>query len=198
MFRRSPLRPGYDTIPNTLWAMLSCTTILIFVALPLSGLTMEIANVLTYTENAAILYGPGPNTFNVRSYLNLPNQIASFWISGRVTAPPQGTLLYAPQGTRNVSATYLQDRPTAGDSTIKIFAGPAVHEPVSGSAWGLSANLSCEAVSASKLQLLKDHAIVSVSTASTGLAGNCGTYSGYVFSSHKLTRDDREMLGLGR
>jgi hypothetical protein len=58
--------------------MLSGTTILLYVALPLSGLTIEIANVLTYTENAAILYGPGPDTFSVRSYLNLPNQIASF------------------------------------------------------------------------------------------------------------------------
>jgi hypothetical protein len=179
MFRRSPLRPGHDTIPNSLWTMSSGTTILLYVALPLSGLTMKIANVLTYTENAAILYGPGPDTFNVRSYLNLPNQIASFWISGRVTAPPQGTLLYAPQGTRNVSAIYLQDRATAGDSTVKIFAGLAVHEPVSGSAWGLSANLSCEAVPASKLQMLKIHAIVSVSTTSAGLAGNCGTYRGY-------------------
>ena len=46
--------------------------------------------------------------------------------------------------------------------------------------------------------MLKIHAIVSVSTASASLAGNCGTYRGYVFSSHKLTRDGREMLGLGR
>ncbi|KAJ9657001.1 hypothetical protein H2198_004601 [Neophaeococcomyces mojaviensis] len=55
--------------PDKMWILLSLTTMIIYCALPLSGLTMEITDVLTYTNQPAKIYGPNDTSFNFRSTL---------------------------------------------------------------------------------------------------------------------------------
>ena len=155
--RKKGFKPEQESMPNTLWMLLSMTTLLLFVALPLSGLTMDIANVLAYTDQQAQIYGPGSATFNQRSYLDLQQQIYYRWQSGRQTSPENGAILYAPHGTPNVSATYYNDHAVAHSPSIQVFAGPAVREAVVGKAWGISANISCNPTPAEQLKMLQIH-----------------------------------------
>ena len=141
--------------PDWLWYLLSFTTLLLFLALPLSGLTMEMRDVLIRASSKAVIFGPNMTTFNTRGVLDLDKNIGNLWQSGRATAPSRGALLYAPEGTKNVSDTYFNDQASRYAKSIAVFAGPAVHEPVSGSAWGMYANISCMPVAESQLQMLQ-------------------------------------------
>lgn len=148
LLRRKGSYPGF------LWCILSLASLMIYIGLPLSGLSVELANVLTPSASKALIYGPSAATFNLRSTLGFPQQIRSRWSTGRSTIPPTGAILYAPQGTTNVNETYFSDQAAIFASSIEVFAGPAVHESVSGQAWGVYANISCNPVPKSRLQAL--------------------------------------------
>lgn len=154
-------RPPRHT-PGGLWILLSFVLVFLFFAIPLSGLSMEVADAFTYATRQAHIYGPSASSFNSRLWVDLPRGIRRNWESGRQTSPSHG-LLYAPNGTRNVSATYFDDQAIeaarSGNATvIHVFAGPAVREPIWGEAWGMSANISCSPVPLDQLQMIKSDA----------------------------------------
>lgn len=141
--------------PDYMWVFLCLTTVIVYCALPLSGLTMEIATTFTYSDWQTDIYGPNYNTFNFRSSLPLQQQVRTYWQSGRVTSPLHETILYAPEGSDNVNTTYYDDLIHQGADYVDFFAGPAVRERVSGKAWGIAANISCHAVSKEQFRLLQ-------------------------------------------
>lgn len=148
--------------PGGLWWALSSVTFLIFVALPLSGLTMELTEAYMYNTKKVLFVGPTSDTFNFLEFMDLPNQIRASWRSGRPTTPSDSSILYAINGSSDVSTTYYHDRvlnlqSENADSMIQIFAGPAVHETVVGSAWGLSANIICRPIPKDQLKLINVH-----------------------------------------
>ena len=155
--RKKGMKREQEPMPNALWILLSMVTLLLFVALPLSGLTMDIAEVLEQTDRKARIYGPGSATFNQRSQLDFQQQIYYHWQSGRATSPRTAAILYAPHGTPNASTTYFDDEALAHSNSIHFFAGPAVQESVAGIAWGLSANISCNPTPADQLKILQIH-----------------------------------------
>lgn len=144
-----------QSTPDLLWVGLSFTTLLVFVALPLSGLTMEISDVNYYTDDPATIYGPNLTGFNWRSVSILQQQARTFWESGRQTTPSHNAILYAPEGTRDASATYFYDLVTNRTDFVEYFAGPAVRTVVHGTAWGMYANTSCRCVPKNQLQMLR-------------------------------------------
>ena len=145
--------------PGGLWWTLTFVTILIFVAVPLGGLTMELTDAFTYSINKVLIVGPTSDNFNFLGFVDLPNQIRASWRSGRFTTPSDSSILYAVEGSLNVSKTYYQDQLLKSEesSMIQVFAGPAVHEPVVGSAWGLSANISCRPTARGQLKIADVH-----------------------------------------
>ncbi|KAK5048064.1 hypothetical protein LTR84_006254 [Exophiala bonariae] len=90
---------------------------------------MEFGSVQISTADRARIYGPNETTFNERSVLDLPPQIRSYCQSGRATTPRNGSPIYAPQETKNVSALYLDDQAFAYATNIEFFVGPVVHSP---------------------------------------------------------------------
>lgn len=155
------MRPNSHHIsqPGGLWWALTFVTVLIFVAIPLSGLTMELTDAFAYSINKVLIVGPTPDNFNFLRHVDLPNQIRASWRSGRFTTPSDSSILYAVEGSLNVSKTYYQDQLSKSEEStmIQIFAGPAVHEPVVGSAWGLSANISCRPTPRGQLKIADVH-----------------------------------------
>lgn len=145
IFSKSQRRRNDLSRPGGLWWLLSFITLLVFVAVPLGGLTMEITDAYVYDTKKALIVGPVSETFNYLRFTNLPNQIRAAWRSGRDTTPSDSSILYAPEGSLDVSTAYYQDQilPNMENPMIRIFAGPAVNEVVGGKAWGLSANISC-------------------------------------------------------
>jgi hypothetical protein len=150
-------RRQYATLkPDKLWCYLSFTSFLLFISIPLSSLTMEPKDAFVPSSERALVLGPGPSTFNLGSLYNLPQQIRNEWRSGRPTTPKGKALLYAPAKTKNVSTTYYDDiiNSVNRNNSIQIFAGPVVNELVSGNAWGLQSNITCQAVPKEDLKLI--------------------------------------------
>jgi hypothetical protein len=177
-----PTRPqpqGPVSRPGVSWILLSSVHILLFLAIPLSGLSMEVVDASAYAKRAALVYGPNASSFNSRMYVDFPPDIRRNWLSGRQTSPAHGGLLYAPQGTKNVSTTYFEDEAmaaarNANGNVIRVFAGPAVREPIWGEAWGLSANISCVPTPLDELQMIKSDAF-------TTSVNGCSTKKGCEF-----------------
>lgn len=155
---------------------------LLFVAVPLSGLTFELDRVRARGLRLVDIFGPNPATFNLMGTVNLPQQVRANWRSGRLTTPLSNTILYAPNGTPNVSETYYQDQITSSETRnnlINVFSGPVVEEMVYGNAWGIQANISCRVVPSDGLKLLRirgwnDYAVFQFFNASTGNHGEPG------------------------
>lgn len=156
MLRTNPGQQNHVSRPGALWWMLSATTVLLFIAVPLSGLTMEITDAYTYSNTKALILGPQSNNFNSKTDQHrLQSRIRHNWSSGRPTTPSDAAILYAPQGYSNVSTTYYQDQILQNkEPDIQIFAGPSVNEMVVGRAWGLSANLTCRATRTREMKLI--------------------------------------------
>lgn len=122
---------------------------------------MELTDAFVYNTKKVLIVGPTPDNFNFLQFIDLPNQIRASWRSGRPTTPSDSSILYAINGSSDVSTTYYQDQvlhlQSEKNSMIQIFAGPAVHEIVVGSAWGLSANISCRTTPKGELKLIDVH-----------------------------------------
>lgn len=153
-------RPKYAYLksqPSNLWVLLSSTFILVFVAVALGGLSMELSTVSIISSELAPIQGPNPDTFNFKGFTNLPVLIRGSWLSGRQTSPPDASMFYAPGGTLNVSTTYFDDmiKDGSGADSIDVFLGPAVGQGVSGGAWGMKAEIDCQHVPRSDLQMIR-------------------------------------------
>jgi hypothetical protein len=148
--------PRSRSSPGGLWWLLVFNTVLLWIAIPLSGLTMEVTNGFAPGSRTATIFGPSPLFFNYKGLTDMPKQIRGNWRSGRPTTPGDASIFYAPKGTFNVSNTYYNDMIKSSNRTerIQIFAGPAVTEPVSGDAWGLEANITCRPVRKDDLRLI--------------------------------------------
>lgn len=152
-------RSNHFSRPGGLWWLLMAVTLLLFVAVPLSGLTMEITDAYIHDTKKVLILGPVSDNFNYQRFTNIPNQVRASWRSGRATTPSDSSILYAPEGFSDVSGTYYQDQifPDTENPMIRVFAGPAVNEVVVGKAWGLSANISCRAIPKGNLRLFDVH-----------------------------------------
>jgi hypothetical protein len=153
----------YDVIaergPNPLWLFLSFDSLLLYLAIPLSGLTMELSTAAAPSSNRILIYGPNSTTFNARGAVQRPLRVLNYWQSGRPATPLYNGILYAPEDTANVSTTYFDDIAVDATAEIRFFAGPSVRETTSGRAFGMYANISCSPVPAKDLQLLQIYGI---------------------------------------
>ncbi len=157
VFRRRPSWTLYSPSgPGALWYFLSLTTLLLFVSIPLSGITMELQDAFVLGSRQAPILGPHPASLNRKGPLAVYELVRANWRSGRPTTPGGNTILYAPAGTPRVSTSYYEDqiRSSKKNYKITIFAGPAVEEVVHGNAWGLEVNITCSSVAKDALKLI--------------------------------------------
>ncbi|KAF2029312.1 hypothetical protein EK21DRAFT_113043 [Setomelanomma holmii] len=150
---------GSRRSPNLLWLFLSLNTLLLFVAIPLNGLTIELKTASVASDTKAQIYGPNSTTFNARGPTSVSQRIYNYWQSGRPATPLSNGILYAPDGTSHVSTTYFDDQASAESNEIRFFAAPAVREVVAGRAWGIDTRISCQPVPSKQLKLLQIHDI---------------------------------------
>ncbi len=143
--------------PDSLWIFLSTISLLIFAAVPLSGLTIELATMSSAGQQLAPILGPNPRTFNLRGSLGPHDLTRGRWRNGELTTPADASIFYAPEGTANVSNTYFHDRVqnTGLSGPVRAFLGPAVTNLVAGNAWGVEAEMHCRQVRRQDLQLLQ-------------------------------------------
>jgi hypothetical protein len=140
--------------PSYLWWYLSFSSFLLYVAIPLAGLSMDTNDALKLTNRNITILGSSQVTFDIRSSNAVAELTSSRWRQGNPTSPQGDTIFYAPEGTKDVSSTYYDDHIQAIShdleidssipaSSILFFSGPEVSERAHGRAWGLLTNLSC-------------------------------------------------------
>jgi len=157
------------TGPGPLWFYLAFSSILFYVTVPLSGLSMDPENALRLGNRPVILTGINQTTFDGRASNDLAEQMDGRWRQGTPTTPHGPAVFYAPEGTPDASNTYFEDiiqsiyykqqinsSLSADESRVTFFTGPEVTERAYGTAWGFLTNLSCTPVHPYKgLELLQ-------------------------------------------
>ncbi|KAI0397247.1 hypothetical protein F5Y17DRAFT_390650 [Xylariaceae sp. FL0594] len=157
------------TGPGLLWFYLAFSSILFYVTVPLSGLTMEPENALRLGTRPVVLTGVNQTTFDGRVSNDLAEQVDGRWRQGNPTTPHGSAIFYASEGTQDVSDDYFEDTVQSiyykqeingslspEESRFTFFAGPELTERAYGTAWGFLTDLSCTPVHPYKgLELLQ-------------------------------------------
>ncbi|MCJ1365613.1 hypothetical protein MMC16_004738 [Acarospora aff. strigata] len=153
--------------PAPLWWYLSLSSFILYAAIPLAGLSMDPKDALQFSRRKILISGPNETSFETGSSNGVAEVANSRWRQGNPTTAQGDTILYAPQGTKNVSTTYYNDvieeiylNDLNHNSTVtgplSFFSGPQVSERAQGKAWGLLTNLTCSVVHPyDDLELLK-------------------------------------------
>ncbi|KAL3481234.1 hypothetical protein BJX99DRAFT_253891 [Aspergillus californicus] len=144
---------------NRLWWLLSFLSLMVTVALPMSGLSFELFDGFVKVSHSPLVIGYRPETFNNRDSYG-PNQQA-WWRwqpGGSSLALPGAGVAYTPQGLDRRDYDYLEHFPnsmSAEQDVPDLFLTPQAKYPVSGSAWGLRLSYNCSvARSVSELTIL--------------------------------------------
>ncbi|KFY25909.1 hypothetical protein V491_01551 [Pseudogymnoascus sp. VKM F-3775] len=158
--------------PGLLWVYQAFSSFLFYAAVPLSGLSMEPTDALQLSKRPITITGTNQSTFDMQPSNTLPELASYRWRQGRPTTPEGPAILYAPDGTPDVSSTFYEDiiqsdyqsrllnNSSALNRTITFFSGPEVSERAHGRAWGMLTDISCMPVHPYKdLQLLNVTAI---------------------------------------
>lgn len=152
----SPRFRLYTSTPGYLWCLLSLISLLMLLAIPLSGLTIELDTVTAPGTRKAPIIGPRAETFNIKGKVGLPSIAFGLWIAGSSTTPSNASIFYGPPGVDNVSSTYFEDciRDRSSPNVV-TFLGPAIDYTVAGKAQGIEATVSCSQVPRDNLRLIR-------------------------------------------
>lgn len=87
----------------------SCSSVLFYAAVPLAGLSPEPGTALQLGERPVMVQGTNQSSFDIQPSNNVAELASSRWRVGRPTDPEGAAILYAPEGTADVSSTYYED-----------------------------------------------------------------------------------------
>jgi hypothetical protein len=143
--------------PGRLWWYLNLTTTLFYVAVPLSGLSMNPGDSLERQDRFIDILGANASTFGARANSEVSRAALNGWMSGKPASPPGATVFYAPAEVQNASDVYYDDavqsvyaadlaKAAPSNRSITFFSGPRVAERAYGRAWGLLTTTSCRPV----------------------------------------------------
>ncbi|KAI1824682.1 hypothetical protein F4861DRAFT_505244 [Xylaria intraflava] len=145
--------------PGILWFYLACSSLLFYITIPLSGLSMSPDYAFQLCDRPILISGRNQTTFNARVSNDIAEEIDGRWRQGNPTTPYGATVFYAPEGTPDASATYFEDTIqdiyqnrlvngsiSENNARVVFFAGPEVTERAHGKAWGFLTDLSCTPV----------------------------------------------------
>ncbi|GAB1320898.1 hypothetical protein MFIFM68171_11108 [Madurella fahalii] len=127
--------------PSFAWAVLATATLISYIALPLSGLTLELRAGYAVGTRPAVVHGVNSSTFNVPDAFNALHHARLTWKTGRLERLPGRSVIYTAEAS---------DKPLGDLSTQAvplIFVGPQSDDIVSGRAWGVAAQYNCSIVS---------------------------------------------------
>ncbi|KAL9598749.1 MAG: hypothetical protein Q9219_004307 [cf. Caloplaca sp. 3 TL-2023] len=204
--------------PGLLWWYLAVNGLLLYVALPLSGLTMNPSDALRLGSRKVSILGVNETTFDVRTNAAVSQLARDNWRTGHSTTPPTPTIFYAPQDAENVSSTYFEDlvqdiyqrdllAQAVNSRNITIFAGPPVAERAHGKAWGFLSTVQCsptglsqglELINATKYAQQPNYTKLDTMLKSAGLSPVFYfADEGYGVNFSYVVASDRDISGVG-
>lgn len=147
--------------PGGLWWYLAFSSMLFYIAVPLSGISMDITQSFQVSKRPVTIEGPNRTTFDATTNLGVADLARSSWRRGLPTTPLQPSIFYAmaTNGSNvTISDTFFEDaiqeiyrndstsQPGANRAAVTFFAGPRVAQYVQGVAWGLLTSISCSPI----------------------------------------------------
>ncbi|KAL2364751.1 hypothetical protein RJZ56_002271 [Blastomyces dermatitidis] len=137
------------SVVQRLWYLLSFISLMVTIALPISGLSMELFDGFVRTDNPAKVIGYTMENFDIRG----PGQV---YRRGRpllqASAPPTlpgAGVIYTPRYLDRSEYSYLETLPNTlpvNEFAPELFLAPQGQYPVRGSAWGLRLGYNCSVV----------------------------------------------------
>ncbi|RAL06021.1 uncharacterized protein BO80DRAFT_440749 [Aspergillus ibericus CBS 121593] len=143
------LLQGKKSKADRLWYLLSALSLLPFVALPISGLCMELTDGYIYSSAAPMVIGRRWEDFNNRQPFQTTTRARSRWETGASANLPGIGILYTPPYTRRDQITGLHSLPNSfplEELAPELFVGPQAKTPIDGHAWGLHVGYDCSIV----------------------------------------------------
>jgi hypothetical protein len=142
---------GRRRSPSWLWFALALPSMLVFLAWPLSGLTMEVTQGYYHASSAirANMTGFFYDTFNERDPDEAYVNAALLWRSGQVARIPGQGIIYTPEGFDRSQAAFLKQVPAVlpkDDGVPTMFLAAQSDNPTEGNIWGLLLQYKCSIV----------------------------------------------------
>lgn len=153
---RRPSPPDRPTQwPSKLWVTLASLSALSYIALPLSGLCMELSDGFIYSNQRSsriLLAGRNYSNFEARIDDDMIRRATERWRSASGPFLPMLGVAYAPETSDRSQPgwTFLDSLPNTlpVDSGVRdVFLGPQADVPISGRVWGVVVRYNCSAMS---------------------------------------------------
>jgi hypothetical protein len=138
--------------PSALWCILTLNSVLVFVAYPLSGLTMEMTQGYIHgekTDARPTVTGFAYSNFNERLNEEVFSGARITWKNALEARIPGHGALYTAQDYDRSQASYLDEVPVvlpADDGMSEVFLSAQAANPIEGKAWGLMLRYNCSIV----------------------------------------------------
>ena len=141
-----------------LWWVLSLITLAVTIALPLSGLSMELFDGYVQLSGHPRMMGYFPESYNNRTAHQPTDRGFVVWQSGAGVNLPGVGMAYTTPGVDRSDYRYLEEYPNSmsvEQDVPDLFLTPQAESPVSGNIWGLRLSYNCSIVqNASELTIL--------------------------------------------
>ncbi|KAK2810506.1 hypothetical protein FQN50_002995 [Emmonsiellopsis sp. PD_5] len=141
-----------------LWYTLAFLSLMPSLALPLSGLCMEVRDGYVRLKSRPMVIGHNFTTFNQRSYSQTWQRGVPMWKAGTRPSLPGIGVLYTPPYIQRNDFDGLRNLPNVlplHNRTPDLFLVPQAEAPLSGNAWGLLIGYRCSIVrSVSEFKIL--------------------------------------------
>ncbi|KAK2734020.1 hypothetical protein FQN57_001889 [Myotisia sp. PD_48] len=135
------------SITHRLWYLLALLSFIVSVALPLSGLSMELFDGYVWSSELPSVIGRTRSNFEVRQIRDLVDRMQGLWpVASPLNVPGIGILYTPPYVDRKRFACLSQipnTLPTTDDGMPPMFLIPQSTAPVRGKAWGLLISYNC-------------------------------------------------------
>ncbi|KAK4942748.1 hypothetical protein LTR10_017508 [Elasticomyces elasticus] len=149
------LRKGWfkmRTRPSPTWTILAIVSLTPYIALPLSGFTLQLTNGYSTSNSKAVatLVGQRPDTFLDQNLGDVFTRSFNRWGTSAISVLPARSAYYVPADNASaVDRSWLQTFPNTwpDNQNVSLFIAPQSNAIVNGEAWGLEAKLNCSIVS---------------------------------------------------
>ncbi|KAI2632661.1 hypothetical protein GGS26DRAFT_582303 [Hypomontagnella submonticulosa] len=134
---------------HRLWLLLAILSLFAFVAVPLSGLSFEMADGYVPLSDPPIMIGRTWENFNRRQDIFYNSGALKGWTLGSPTTIPGFGVIYTPAYFNRELYSGFGRVPNTlplAESIPEMFIAPQAMTPVSGRVWGLHATYNCSAV----------------------------------------------------
>ncbi|KAF2824405.1 hypothetical protein CC86DRAFT_371750 [Ophiobolus disseminans] len=135
--------------PAFLWYILAFPSMLVFVAWPFSGLTMEVTDGYHHSNTIANMTGFSYDTFNERGTAEAYDDAALKWSSAHEATIPGAGIVYTPEGFDRSKLAFLNQLPAVlpkDDGVPTIFLAAQANKPAEGNVWGLLLQYNCSVI----------------------------------------------------